>query len=132
MKHAPCIMVLVLDDHPSLRRNLLALLEDEGFEVMEAASGEEALQMVQRRRVDAVIVDIRLHGMNGNEFIVAAHAIKPALRFVIHTGTLDYILPDELRRIGLTDDSVFLKPISDINALFSLLRSFNEDNTEEI
>ncbi|MDD4928254.1 MAG: response regulator [Gallionella sp.] len=132
MKPPPCVMVLVLDDHPSLRRNLLALLEDEGFEVMEAASGEEALQMVQHRRVDAVIVDIRLPGMNGNEFIVAAHAIRPALRFVIHTGAMDYILPDELRRLGLTDGSVFIKPVSDINALFSLLRGFNEDDTEEI
>lgn len=124
MKAAPC--VLVLDDHASLRRNLKALLEDEGFAVMEAGSGEEALLIVRATAVDAVIVDIRLPGMNGNAFIETAHAIRPSLHFVIHTGTVDYVVPDELRRIGLTEDSVFYKPVSDNNALFARLRSFGE------
>jgi CheY-like chemotaxis protein len=119
------VQVLVLDDHAILRRNLRALLEDEGFLILEAASGEEALQIVRATAVDAVIVDIRLPGMNGNEFIEAAHALRSALHFVIHTGATDYVVPDELRRFGLTEDSVFLKPLSDTNALITRLRSFS-------
>lgn len=119
------IMVLVLDDHASLRRNLRALLEDEGFPVVEADSGEHALQIVHATAIDVVIVDIRLPGMNGNEFIEAAHAIRPALHFVIHTGAVDYLLPDGLRRLGLTEDCVFLKPLTDPGALFRRLRSLN-------
>lgn len=125
MMTAPRVLVMVLDDHASLRRNLVALLKDEGFLVVEAGSGEEALQIVRATAVDVVIVDIRLPGMNGNEFIEAAHALRPALHFVIHTGAEDYVVPDELRRFGLTDDSVFLKPLSEPGALFTRLRSFS-------
>lgn len=115
--------VMILDDHASLRRNLRAMLEDEGFEVMEAGSGEQALQIVKNARLDAVIVDIRLPGMSGDEFITSAHLIKPQLYFIIHTGAADYLLPDNLRRIGLTEESIFLKPLSDPDVLFSLLRN---------
>lgn len=115
-------IVLVLDDHARLRRNLRALLEDEGFVVAEAGSGEEALLLVRALEIDVAIVDLRLPGMNGNEFIVSAHAVNPALQFVVHTGVADYVIPDELRRFGLDEDGVFLKPLSDAAALFARLR----------
>lgn len=124
MMTAP-VFVLLLDDHASLRRNLMALLEDEGFLVVEASSGEEALQMLHSTLVDVVIVDIRLPGMNGNEFIKSAHAVYPALHFLIHTGVADYAIPDELRRFGLTEECVFQKPLSDIHALFTCLRTLS-------
>lgn len=125
MMAAPCPQLMLLDDHASLRRNLMALLEDEGFAVVAAGSGEEALQIVRTSSIDVAIVDIRLPYMNGNAFIKAAHAIRPALHFVIHTGAADYVVPDELRRFGLTEDSVFLKPLSDASALFARLRSLS-------
>lgn len=124
MMTAP-VLVLLLDDHASLRRNLMALLEDEGFLVKEASSGEEALHMLHDTVVDVVIVDIRLPGMNGNEFIKSAHTVYPDLHFLIHTGVADYAMPDELRRFGLTEDCVFQKPLSDIQALFTCLRTLS-------
>jgi len=126
MLTTPRVQIMILDDHASLRRNLMALLEDEGFTVTVAGSGEEALQIIHTTAVDVVIVDIRLPGMNGNEFIAAAHALRPALHFVIHTGTADYVIPDELRGFGITEDSVFIKPVSDTGAIFSRLRRFSE------
>lgn len=120
------VLVLLLDDHDSLRRNLSALLEDEGFGVVQARSGEEALQLITSARVDVAIVDIRLPGMNGHEFIQAAHARNTDLRFMIYTGTVNYQLPDALRRIGLADDSVFIKPITDPVALFDRLIALSQ------
>ena len=114
--------VLVLDDHDRLRRNLRALLEDEGFLVAEAGSGEEALSIVRATQIDVAIVDLRLPDMSGNEFIAVAHIVRPTLQFVIHTGTPNYSIPVELRRFGLSEESVFIKPISDANALFARLR----------
>lgn len=115
------VLVLLLDDHESLRRNLFALLEDEGFGVVQASSGEDALQLLSATKVDVAIVDIRLPNMNGHEFIQAAHAVNADLRFVIYTGAVDYQLPDELCRIGLTDENVFIKPLTDPVALFDRL-----------
>lgn len=131
MMTAP-ILVLLLDDHASLRRNLMALLEDEGFLVMEANSGEEALQILLTQVVNVVIVDIRLPGMNGNEFIKSAHAVYPNLRFLIHTGVADYAMPEALRRFGLTENCVFQKPLADIHALLTCLRTLSgEEKGEE-
>lgn len=120
------VLVLLLDDHESLRRNLSALLEDEGFGVVQASSGEEALQLLFSTRVDVAIVDIRLPSMNGHEFIQAAHAKNADLHFMIYTGTINYQLPDALRRIGLTDDNVFIKPITDPVVLFDRLIALSQ------
>ncbi|MDD4964487.1 MAG: response regulator [Gallionella sp.] len=114
--------VLLLDDHDSHRRNLKVLLEDEGFRVFEAESGEVALQVMYSVAIDVVIVDIRLPSMSGGKFVEIAHASYPDLCFVIYTGSSNYLLSNELRHIGLTDDDVFIKPLSDPAALFTRLR----------
>ncbi|MFA6970338.1 MAG: response regulator [Gallionella sp.] len=52
MLTTPRVQIMILDDHASLRRNLMALLEDEGFTVTVAGSGEEALQIIHTTAVD--------------------------------------------------------------------------------
>lgn len=113
------VKILVVDDHDSLRRNLVAMLVDEDFDVSEARSGEEALTELSRQTFDVALVDMRLPGMDGNEFIEQASTISPALRFLIHTGSVDYVLPPTIRALGISDQDVFLKPISDIGKLFN-------------
>jgi DNA-binding response OmpR family regulator len=59
--------VLIVEDDPSLRLLYEEEFTDEGYRVISASSGEEALEQVGRRRVDAVVLDIRLGGMDGLE-----------------------------------------------------------------
>jgi DNA-binding NtrC family response regulator len=61
------ISLLLVDDEPGLRATLAANLELEGFEVSEAASGEEALRILEAHEFDVVLTDIRMPGMNGVE-----------------------------------------------------------------
>jgi CheY-like chemotaxis protein len=117
------ISVLVVDDHHSLRRNLVAMLEDEGFVVHGVGSGEEGLQALKTFPADLALVDMRLPGMDGNEFILAAHAANAALNFIVLTGSVDYVLPDELCRIGLSDQAVFMKPLADPAAFIGYLHA---------
>jgi two-component system, NtrC family, response regulator HydG len=63
----PMQSVLVVDDEAGVRVTLGANLELEGFEVVEAESGEHALEIAAERPFDLVISDIKMTGINGVE-----------------------------------------------------------------
>ncbi len=113
------VSIIVIDDEDMVRINLTDFLEDEGFTVLNAASGEEGLELVKKNKFDIAIVDMRLPGMDGNSFILDAHRMQPELRYLIHTGSADYSLPDELRKLGITQDYVFYKPIHNMDLIRS-------------
>ena len=60
------IRILAVDDEPDLRSLLRILLKNRGYEVLEAASGTEAVELVRSEpRIDLVIMDIMMPGLNG-------------------------------------------------------------------
>jgi DNA-binding response OmpR family regulator len=110
------ITVLLVDDDEMIRECMTAYLEDEGFGVLGAVSGEEALNLIAVIRPAVCISDMRLPGMDGEEFICKAYALCPETRYMLHTGMV-YSLSDELRAVGMTADDILLKPIHDISTL---------------
>ena len=115
------IRVLLVDDEEMIRDCVLAYLEDEGFNVYTAATAEEALESIVSISPSVCISDMSLPGMNGDEFIVMAHAICPSTVFLLHTGML-YTLSKELRAIGMTADDVILKPIHNLSRLVDKIK----------
>ena len=65
MRNSP--RILVVDDEPKIRSLVASYLTSDGFDVVEASSGEEAVSAVTRRKPDLVIMDIRMPGMDGLE-----------------------------------------------------------------
>lgn len=62
------IRILAVDDEPDLRGLLCILLKNRGYEVLEAASGQEAVELVRSEpRIDLVIMDIMMPGLSGVE-----------------------------------------------------------------
>ena len=62
------IRILAVDDEPDLRSLLRILLKNRGYEVLEAASGQEAVERVKTEpRIDLVIMDIMMPGLSGVE-----------------------------------------------------------------
>lgn len=108
--------ILLLDDDEKLRFNLKLFLEDEEFDCTALSNAEMALELLQDQRFDIAIVDIRLPGMPGDEFIPLANKIDPLLRYIIHTGSTDFKLSDELMGIGITKDFVYIKPVPNMGA----------------
>ena len=107
--------VLLVDDEPFIVIGLRVFLEDEGMQVDSAESGEEAVDIVRNNSsYDVCIMDMRLPGINGDTTILALHEISPDLKFVIHTGSADYSIPDDLRAIGVDDKQYFAKPLMDM------------------
>ena len=79
---------LVVDDEPAIRRLIARLLRKRDFDVIEAASGEEALALAGASRVAVVLCDIRMPGMTGlglYERLSAASGTPPP-PFVFMTG----------------------------------------------
>ena len=107
--------VLVVDDDEFVRINMTAYLEDEGFAVLSASSGEDALEILEREAVDLAAVDMRLPGMDGNAFIIRANELRPAIRFIVHTGSIDYKIPAPLKAAGVQTEHVLLKPLDDMD-----------------
>jgi DNA-binding NtrC family response regulator len=111
------IRVLVVDDEQSIRRSLVGFLEDYEFNVASASSAEEALEILKKESFHVGVIDLRLPGMSGDALILKAHEIVPTMRFLIHTGSSSFNLPDELKYIGLRQNDVFLKPLSDMTVV---------------
>jgi two-component system KDP operon response regulator KdpE len=59
--------ILVVDDEPQLRRAMKATLTDLGYSVVEAKTGEEALNLLRRETVDLILLDLNMPGIGGLE-----------------------------------------------------------------
>ncbi len=84
------VRILVADDEPNLRRVLGAILVRDGYEVVQAENGEEALALVDDG-VDVVISDLRMPRLDGMEVlrrIVAEHPDVPVIMITAH-GSVD-------------------------------------------
>jgi CheY-like chemotaxis protein len=71
-------VVLVIDDEPTIRRLLSAVLLDCGSEAVAVGDAETAMTVIEDTKPDAIITDIRLPGMDGVEF---ARRIRDDSRF---------------------------------------------------
>src|SRR5688572_6517458 len=69
--------VLVVDDEPLIRDTLAEFLQQEGFAVRTAATGEAALEEVRRQKFDVLLCDVNLPGMDGIEVLERARAVSP-------------------------------------------------------
>lgn len=111
MSNAKPYRILIVDDHPLVRRGLRALLEKQpGLEVTcEAANGAEALEYVRTSKPDLAILDLTMPNMNGlvatrsirqespstEVLILTMHFTDDLAREVLRTGALGYILKSD-------------------------------------
>ncbi|MBT4125685.1 MAG: response regulator [Chloroflexi bacterium] len=59
--------ILVVDDHEEIREALAEILEEEGHNILQAADGLQALEIVSHSRPDVILLDIAMPGMDGLE-----------------------------------------------------------------
>ena len=78
-------MILIVDDEPSIRQALRMTLGNSGFEVAEAASGEEALSQLKSAHYDAVLLDMNMPGMGGMNACKVMRELSPGLPILMLT-----------------------------------------------
>lgn len=115
--------ILIIDDEASIRESLGAYLEDHNFQVSSAGSAEQALGMLGQRHFDLAVVDMRLPGESGDAFILAAAKAYPELRYLVHTGSVEFRLTPELATQGIRSEDVYLKPLHDLSLLVDGIRA---------
>jgi DNA-binding NtrC family response regulator len=122
--------VLIVDDEEMIRENLKAYLEDEGLRIMAFEAVTPALAWLSAgERCPVCVMDMRLPDLDGNSAIRLLHQLYPDMAFLIHTGSSSYSLPDDLRAMGLDDDRVYQKPLSDMEPLAGAIRALlNREN----
>ena len=105
--------LLIVDDHLINLKLLRAQLESEGHTVFEAHDGVDALALLERQRVDAVISDILMPRMDGYRLCheIRKHARLRDLPIIIYTAT--YISPgDEKLAFDMGANKYLMKPVS--------------------
>jgi DNA-binding response OmpR family regulator len=88
--------ILVVDDEKPLRDILQLTLRCEGFEVMTAANGNEAMELVRTMPFDLVVTDIMMPGKDGIETIIELRALNRELKIIAMSGgqaggTVDFL-----------------------------------------
>ena len=78
--------ILVVDDNPAVRTTARILLETAGYHVVEAESGEAALEALSSEAVDVVLTDIFMPHTDGIELIHTLHRTSPDLPVVAMSG----------------------------------------------
>ncbi|HNY49677.1 MAG TPA: sigma-54 dependent transcriptional regulator [Smithella sp.] len=78
--------ILIVDDEQSICQSLKAILSDEGYQVLVAGSGEEAVKIVEEEMPQLVLLDVWLPGMDGLDTLKAIKKINPQSLVIIMSG----------------------------------------------
>jgi two-component system nitrogen regulation response regulator NtrX len=78
--------ILIVDDEKSICQSLGSILMDEGYDILTAESGEEAIRMVEEEYPNLVLLDIWLPGIDGIEVLKVIKAKHPQVRVIIMSG----------------------------------------------
>ncbi len=101
--------ILLVDDDDKLLRVMTLRLESEGYSVIVAGGGDEALERLQERRPNFVLADLRMPGMDGLELLSHIQVQCPDLPVAILTAYGD--VPDTVRAIHSGAVDFLLKPV---------------------
>lgn len=113
--------VLVAEDEAAARTSLVALLESEGFRVLSADSGTEALSLILHEEPDAVLLDVRMPGLDGLSVLKRALAGGSRCAFLVTTAFGDSNIAIEAMKLGAFD--YLSKPLDFENVLAQLKRA---------
>jgi DNA-binding NtrC family response regulator len=109
--------ILIVDDEPIVRESIRDWLQEAGYQVATAESGEEALEMMETQDFSVLVLDVRLPGKTGINILKEVKALKPDIKSIIITaypstelaveamklGAVDYLInpvaPDELEKL---------------------------------
>ncbi len=107
--------ILVVDDEELIRRMCRSVFEAEGFEVIEASSGAEALSVLEKKKIPLMLVDVVMPGMSGLELLKQVKERYRDTDVVIMTGysTVEYAV--ESLKVGASD--FLTKPFESISIL---------------
>jgi len=90
--------ILIVDDDAGFRRTLSQILNKKGYEVLEAGSGSEAMELVKKRPFGVILMDIKMPVMNGVETYKKLKEIRPDTSVIMMTAfALDDLIAEAIK-----------------------------------
>jgi two-component system response regulator HydG len=119
------VNILIVDDEPRTCSYVARILSKKGWGVDTALNGPQALELVGRRKYNAVVLDYRLPGMDGAELCRRIRESQPDVRGVFLTGypTIDTVYP----AVAAGAERVLAKPVDPAE----LVRTLEEQLAEQ-
>ncbi len=119
-------IILIVDDEVDVLGSLKKLVERSlpDVQVITATSGRKGLDILERERVDLVMSDFKMPGMDGIEFLVQARRIRPAVPRIMFTAFADKDLAHRAVSEAVVNDffAKNLSPIQMVDGIQALLR----------
>jgi DNA-binding NtrC family response regulator len=115
----PHYRILIVDDDNTIRKTLKAILEDEGYTVDLAATGQEAIQKTEENAYDIALLDIRLPDMEGVELLKLIKDNVPKTRKIMLTGYPS--MQNAIAALNKDADAYLVKPV-DVEKLLSTIK----------
>ncbi len=116
--------ILVVDDEDALRTVLSSELVGEGYEVETAADGDEAMNVVQMKPFDLVLLDIKMPKVDGFEVLKFLKSKYPNIKVIMLTGFADLKNAIESKKLGAED--FVSKPYDLVDLLTTIERVVSE------
>lgn len=107
--------VLTIEDEETVRRSIVAYLEDSGFEMLEAENGRVGLEVFEQEHPDVVLCDLRMPEVDGLQVLAQIAADSPETPLIIVSGTGDMGDAIQALKIGAWD--YITKPVQDLAVL---------------
>jgi two-component system nitrogen regulation response regulator NtrX len=121
--------VLIVDDEPSILQSLGGLLSDEGFEIITASNGYEALKIIDKESPDLVLLDIWMPGIDGIETLKEIKKGNPYIQVIIITGHGNIETAVKATKLGAFD--LIEKPLSIDKVIVSINNALDFRRLEE-
>ena len=83
------VSVLVVDDEEPIRNALKKFLTQQGYEVATAASGDEAIKVLQRQKIACMLLDVRMPGRSGIDLVPQVMELEPSIAILMLTAVND-------------------------------------------
>ena len=121
--------ILIVDDEPSILQSLSGLLSDEGFAVITAATGYEALKIIDAESPDLVLLDIWMPGIDGIETLKEIKKVNPHIQVIIISGHGSIETAVKATKLGAFD--LIEKPLSIDKIIVAINNALNFRRLEE-
>jgi DNA-binding NtrC family response regulator len=120
--------IILVDDDESIRKTMKTILEDEGYIVDLATTGNEAIEMTQEQNYNIALLDIRLPDMEGVELLKLMKDNVPRTRKIMVTGYPS--MQNAITALNKKADAYLVKPVN-VEKLLELVKEQLQLQEEE-
>lgn len=97
------VTILLAEDDPIMRKLTRKMLEDHGYQVLEATDGEAALEVISRHpvRIDLTLTDVAMKGMNGPDLALRLMDLHPEMKIIYMSGYTGELIANQGLQSGI-------------------------------